>query len=211
MKYKGLIFDLDGTLVTTKYEHRKIILEKTLGNFAKRVPPHQIINKFWFEGNREKIIKEIFKIDIQDFWKAYESYDTPEFRKKFTKPYADVGFISELKKRGYKIGMVTSAPLEIAKMETEMVGRELFDSMVVAHTLNGFKPKPNPSGLETCLIDLGLKNTDVIFVGNSDEDVNAARNANIMDVLINRKEYFYRNLNPSRSIESLYDLDKILN
>ena len=209
MEYKGIIFDLDGTLVTTKYEHRKIVLEKTLSDFGKPLPI-EVIDKFWFEGNRDKIIKEIFEVNPSNFWTVYESYDTPEFRKKFTNPYDDVGFVLELKKRGYKTGVVTSAPVEIAKIETEMVGKEFFDSIVVAHTLNGFIPKPNPSGLEQCLFNLGIKNTESIFVGNSDEDVNAARNANILDILINRKEYFYKNLNPSLSIESLYDLDKFL-
>ncbi|MBU2612206.1 MAG: HAD family hydrolase [Nanoarchaeota archaeon] len=210
MKFKGLLFDIDGTLVTTRYEHRKIVLQKTLEEYGKEIPLKEIINKFWFEGNRDEIVREIFGIDKSDFWKTYAKYDTPGFRKIFTSPFYDIEVLPDLKREGYKLGIVTSAPGEIADLEVGMIGKSLFDSVVVAHVKNGFLPKPNPEGIIKCLNCLELKNNEAIFVGNSDEDIGAAKNANVFGIHLDRREYKYKNLKPGRTVYSLYSLERIL-
>ena len=213
-RYKGAIFDLDGTLVTTEYAHRRIVLEKVLGEFGKPIPSKKIINKFWFEGNRGKIITEIFGVDVNDFWESYHKYDTPELREKFTEPFFDIAVLPRIKKMGYKIGIVTSAPPEIAELEIGMIekstGKNLFDKVIVANAKNGFLPKPHPDGIIKCLYSLSLNNYEAIFAGNSDEDIGAAKKAWVTGVHLDRKEYDYGNLYPDWTIGSLYELEEIL-
>lgn len=207
---KGLLFDLDGTLIYTGFKHRETIVNKILSEFGKKLASKEEINKFWFEGNREELIKNNFGLDPMEFWKRYNFLDSAEFRKQFSFPYSDVGHILELKNQGFLTGMVTSAPKYIADLEIGMIGKESFDYVIVATTKNGFKPKPNPHGIEECLKGLEIGMRDAIFIGNSDEDVGAAKNAGVYDVLIDRGEYKYENLNPSSTIKSLYELDKVI-
>ena len=91
-----------------------------------------------------------------------------------------------------------------------MLGQDNFDAVIVAQTSNGFKPKPHPHGLEECLNLLGVQKSEAIYVGNADEDVNTAKNAQVFDVLLIRGEYEFPDANPSLKIHSLYDLREIL-
>lgn len=209
MSYDTFIFDLDGTLVNTSPEHRYTLVGKTLSDFGI-YPQKNLIDNFWFQGNRDEIVTKEFGLSLEDFWRRYGEYDTIELRKQFTTIYEDVDFIQELRKNKCKIGMVTGAPRHIAELEIDMLGRENFDSIVIAHRLNGYLPKPNPQGLEECLTKLGSKKENSIYVGNADEDVLTARNTGILDVLTDRGEHVFPDINPSFTIKSLYELRRFL-
>lgn len=208
MSYKAVVFDLDGTLISTSHEHRRLAVGWTLKDLGVEASP-KMIDKFWFEHGRDDTIRETFHIDPKLFWDIFHTYDTVEFRSQFTKPYDDLGFISELKRNGYKTGIVTTAPDYIASFEIGMIGKKLFDAVVgnLAHT----KPKPHPYGLEKCLEMLGVKSDEAIYVGNGEEDVETARNAHVLDVMIDRGEYQFPGIKPSLLIHSLYELRPILN
>ena len=209
--FKAIIFDLDGTLVYTSPEYRYRIVSKTLRDFGV-IASNKHIDGFWFEARRDEIIRKYFRLEPEVFWEKYRKYDTTELRKKFTRPYRDVEFIRELKLNGYKIGIVTGAPNHIIDLEIRMIGKENFDAVVRAHISNGINPKPYPHGLERCLNLLKVPWSGAVYVGNSDEDVLAAKNAGVFDVLVDRKEYRFnlKNLRPSMVVDSLYDLEKIL-
>jgi HAD superfamily hydrolase (TIGR01549 family) len=208
MKYEAVIFDLDGTLVHTMPEYRYKIVGQTLKDLGTTSSNH-IIDRFWFEARRNDIIKNHFGLEPELFWKTYSPYDTEELRKQFTKLYDDIDFIKELRKNGYKLGIVTGAPNHIASLEIGML-KEDFDSVIIAKTVNGIKPKPHPPGLESCLNLLGVDKSKAIYVGNADEDVTAAKNAKVFDVLLIRGEHEFPGIKPSLRIHSLYELRKLL-
>src|SRR5208283_3794602 len=197
---KAVLFDLDGSLVTTDYEHREFVVGCTLKDLGTKASP-ELIDKFWFEEERDKTIRESFHVDPELFWNIFHIYDTSEFRNQFTRPYSDVKFIRELRRKGYKTGIVTDGPNYIASFEIEMIGRELFDAVV--DNSAQVKPKPSAEGLEKCLGMLEVKNNEAIYVGNSRGDMEAARNAHVIGVLINRGEYSFPNAKPSFQIYSL--------
>ncbi len=197
-----MLFDLDGTLVHTDYRHREIVVGNTLAGFGKSAS-HEDIDKFWFEGGRDKIIKDVFGVNPSEFWDIYRNFDTVSLRKKYTRPYDDTNSIVWLRNRGYKTGIVTSAPLEMSELESKMIGKDLFDCIIVAHIDNGFQPKPSPQGIYECLEKLGVGKKDAFFVGNSDEDVYASRNAGVIDIFVDRGEHKFADLYPTIVIESL--------
>ena len=209
MKYNAVIFDLDGTLVHTTPEYRYQIVGQTLKDFGA-TSSNQNIDRFWFETRRDQIIKENFGLEPEQFWKTYRKYDTTELRKQLTKVYDDVNYVQELKMAGCKTGIVTGAPLPIAMLEIDMLGKENFDAIVVAHRLNGFMPKPHPQGLESCLELLGVNKSKAVYVGNADEDVETAKNAHVFDVLLLRGEYEFQDIKSSMKIYSLYELRNLL-
>lgn len=209
MAYKAVVFDLDGTLVHTTPEYRYKIVGQTLRDLGATSSNHNI-DRFWFEARRDAIIKEHFGLEPELFWRTYRQYDTIELRKQFTKLYDDVAFIKELRQNGYKTGIVTGAPIQIASLEIGMLGQENFDAIIIAQTLNGIKPKPHPHCLEECLNLLGVQKSEAIYVGNADEDVATARNAQVFDVLLMREEHEFPEISPSLRIHSLYKLRQLL-
>jgi beta-phosphoglucomutase-like phosphatase (HAD superfamily) len=209
MTYKAVLFDLDGTLVHTIPEHRYQTVGQALKDLGVATS-NKIIDKLWFGARRDEAIKEYFGLEPELFWTTFRRYDTIEKRREFTKPYDDIGFIGELRQRGYKTGIVTGAPRHIASLEIGMIGEKNFDAIILAQSLNGFKPKPHPEGLLECLKLLGVNNNEAIYVGNADEDIETAINAKVFDVLIERGECEFPNINPSLRIHSLYGLKPML-
>ena len=209
MKYKAVIFDLDGTLVDTNKEYRYLVVGRTVEYLNKKTT-NDDIDRFWFSGNRDEIIKERFKLEPVEFWNNFKIFDKAELRIKYTKPYDDIGFIDELRQNGFKTGIVTGAPVHIADLEIGLIGENKFDSIVIAHNHNGYKQKPHPHGLINCLDQLNINNSEAIYVGNADEDIGTAINANVLDVLILRGDYEFPHLRPSKSICSLHELRSIL-
>ena len=209
MKYEALICDLDGTLVRSLPEHRYNVVcaaLKDLGVIASKAD----IDMFWFETERDTIVIERFGVANEDFWPRYREHDKIDVRARFTKPYDDVEFLKEVRKKGIKTGIVTGAPSHILELEVNMLGKENFDSIISAHRLNGIIPKPDPQGLMGCLNDLKVSQTKAIYLGNGDEDIQTARNAGVFDILIDRGEYKFPNTNPSMIIKSLYELKDFL-
>jgi phosphoglycolate phosphatase-like HAD superfamily hydrolase len=209
MNYKAVIFDMDGTLVHTSPEYRYQIVGRVLEDLNGK-HSKEGIDRFWFESRRDEIIQEYFGLEPSLFWETYRRYDSMELREKFAKPYDDIDFIQELKKAGIKRGIVTGAPVHIASVQISMIGEEYFGGIVVAQSSNGIKPKPHPHGLEECLKILEVKNTEAMYVGNADEDVMTAQNAQVTSVLILRGEHPVVGVSPDIIINSLYDLREIL-
>ena len=208
MRFKAVIFDLDGTLVHTTPEYRYKIVRQVLNDFDMKVQ-NNFIDRFWFESRRKQIIKEHFKLEPELFWKAYAKYEDLDFRRACISAYHDIDFISELRDNGFRTGIVTGAPQFIAEMEIGLIGRHNFDSVIFQDILKN-KPKPHPDGIHECLKLLGLTERETVFVGNSDEDMLAAQNAKMLDVMIDRKEHEFPHVTPSLTISSLYELRPLL-
>ena len=210
MAYKSVLFDLDGTLVHTLPKYRYLVVPQTLSEFDV-VASKANIDRFWFgDPERDVVIKEGFGVDVELFWKTFRKYDNPQLRKDKSRVYDDVDFIGELREKGYLTGIVTGAPAHIAFPEIELLGENNFDGIILACTSNGFKPKPHPHGLHECLNLLKIKSDEAIYVGNGDEDIEAAKNAGVFDILILRGEHDFCKLEPSLKINSLYELRKFL-
>ena len=209
MKYKAVLLDLDGTLVHTSPEYRYTIVGETLTGLGIKTT-NDLIDKFWFETSRDKIIRQDFGLNPEIFWAKYRERDHTELRRKLTWPYNDIDFVKELKRIGCKTGIVTGAPPHIASLEISMIGEENFDCVVIASESRGIRPKPDAHGIEEALRFLNTQNNEAMYIGNAEEDILAARNANVLDILLIRGEYKLPEIKPSLKIHSLYDLREIL-
>jgi phosphoglycolate phosphatase-like HAD superfamily hydrolase len=206
MKFEAYIFDLDATLIYTAPEHRRILVkEMVLGRMGKTCSDEDV-GKFWFEMDRDRIIKEIFRVDPELFWTIYKEHDSVDLRKKYTKTYSDVKVLDILKKGGSKIGIFTQAPKHIADFEVSLLGDQYLDVVVSARESSGIRPKPHPHGLEECMRILGVDSDITCCVGNGREDILSAKAASVFDILIDRGEYKFQDVFPSLTIKSLYEL-----
>ena len=180
MKYKAIIFDLDGTLTDTLYDlmlstnHALRCMgwpERTLdevrrfvGNGVRRlmeqaVPAGTEEEEFeeCFEHFREHYVEH-----CQDHTGLYEGIDE---------------LLAELKSRGYKMAIVSN---KLQPGVDELYKAFFQDTIEVAI---GERPdvrrKPMPDMVNLALKELGVTTEEAIYVGDSEVDMATARNAGL--------------------------------
>lgn len=207
-KYRAIIYDLDGTLVKTEEEYLCTIIGTAMKDLGVE-PSVEKIKKFWYESDRGKFITEELKIDPKRFKELLDEYDAPEKRKKATRAYEDVpAVLNYFMKHGCRQGIFTGAPTKIAEAEVELLGKQYFKAVLSSNSDKEIPHKPDPRGLEECLRILGVSCEEALYVGNGKEDIDTARNAKVLDVLIKRGEYEFQDLKPTITIYSLDDIKR---
>lgn len=179
---KAVIFDFDGTLADTLpicfYAFKAVF--KEFDNLE--LTSEEI--KAMFGPSETGIIRENLKNDNHD--SAIELY-----YKKYTEKHEE--FVQEngamnlllkfLKEEGYKLGIVTGKArrsLLISLKSLQM--NDLFDVIITGDDVEN--PKPHPEGLIKALAQLNIKNTEAVFLGDSDADILAGKQANVHTIAV---------------------------
>lgn len=181
---KLVVFDLDGTLIDSVPDIAysiNVMLEK-FGHPQKSIAE---ITQMIGNGARNLVIRSIDQklsdkeIDVRlEFYNAhYTSSGSPK-----TKVFDGVKeMLFELKKRGYKLAILTNKPQmttdEVYKNHLQDVG---FDAVVGQHV--GMKIKPDPTMLVKIMEDLGVEKQNTYFVGDGEPDAQIAQNAGVKGI-----------------------------
>lgn len=209
-KYKLLVFDLDGTLVHTTGEYRYFVVPETLKKLGRNPDVSlDFIDKFWFDGNRDKTILKYFKCDPRLFWKTFHKNDRLEERARYTHVYDDViSVLKSLKKMDKKLAITTGAPKKLAQMEIGLLPENYFEKIISIHSTR-YKPKPDPQSLVGCLKFCKTKIIDAVYIGNSGEDIEYAKSAGVDSIYLERKEHSLNSkVKPQKIIHTLSQLLK---
>jgi HAD superfamily hydrolase (TIGR01549 family) len=185
---KGVVFDLDNTLVNTNYSYICDVVKRTLNelnmNFSE-----EFAEGFWYGSDRSAFIEANLKIDPKRFWVAFYKQDNIRERMKHTTVFDDIDFVDDLRKAGYKTGIVTSSPSRVGSKELELIGKWKFNSIVYANVEDGVKPKPHPEGLERCLKEMGCEGPKVIGIGDGPADIKMYKTVGVIPILVDRKTH----------------------
>ena len=179
-KYSTYIFDLDGTLLDT-------LTDLTIStNFAVQsvgCPAHTKEEVCSFVGNGiKKLIHRALPKDISDadFEKAFDNFKThyKTHCKDNTKPYDGImDMLRQLKAHGKKVAVVSNkadfATKELCKTEFG----ELVDISVGEK--DGVRRKPAPDSVKAVMQVLGSEPHDCVYIGDSDVDIETAKNAGL--------------------------------
>ena len=179
---KAVIFDLDGTLLDTLEDLANAC------NYALEVCGFKIHNvndyKRFVGSGRYKLIERIvpaeYKNSEEVINKVLGLFD--EYYGKhmmdMTKPYPGiVNMLEELKKNNIKLAVVSNKPHEFAESVVKKYFGETFD---IAYGQRPNHPvKPDPKTVYEVIEYLGVNKDECIYVGDSDVDVNTAKNANV--------------------------------
>ena len=179
-RFDTVLFDLDGTLLDT--------LEDILAaaNYTLRemgYPERTLAEMRRFVGNgAEMQVRRAFGAGadealIQKALVQYKAYYAAHCQEK-TRPYDGVlEMLAELKRRGYRLAVVSNKPDEAVRPLAAQYFGGLMDA-AMGETA-GRRRKPAPDMVNDALAALGADRTRAVYVGDSEVDIETARNAGL--------------------------------
>lgn len=195
MKYKGIIFDLDGTLIDS-IEDISDSMNKTLEEFD--------MERFTYEEYKEKIGKGFRNLVIN----SIEDKNNEELINKMTerfqynydknyinksKPYVGIdNLLLKLKEKNINIAIFSNKKEEY----TKKVAEKLLNNINFISILGEVKDrpiKPDPTGINIILEKMKLNKSEVIYVGDTNVDMITGKNSGLKTIGVewgfrNRKE-----------------------
>ncbi len=178
--YKCVIFDLDGTLLDTLDDLANA------GNYALSVQGFDVhpIEKYkYFVGNGiPKLIERILpeNTDQEAFKKTYETFCSyyKIHMNDCTHPYSGIlEMLKKLKECAIKLFIVTNKSDSFAKEIVKRYFGDLIDE--VYGGIEGLPKKPDPYMVNKAICHSGIKKEEILYVGDSDVDMQAAKNAGL--------------------------------
>ena len=182
---RALIFDLDGTLIDSK---RDLVLSvnATLREMRRAELPEDLVASYVGSGAPVLISRALGEAaepeELQralNFFLAH--YD--EHKLDFTKAYLGVReALEEL--RDVPMAVLTNKPVNISVRILEGLGLAQFFRAI--HGGNSFATKkPDPLGANTILEEMDIVGAQAAMVGDSEVDVQTARNAGMISAIVN--------------------------
>ena len=177
---KACLFDLDGTILDTiktiayycnraleEFGIEPIEIEKY--NYLAGKGARNLVEGMLRERNcySEKLFEKIFPFYM-------ESYDAnPTY---LTEPFDGIcSLLKELKSMGIKTAVISNKP----DFATKYLCKEKFEDGlldIVRGQVDGVKLKPDTEGALLILNEFGVKNEEVLYVGDTDTDMHTGKN-----------------------------------
>ncbi|MCK4781239.1 MAG: HAD family hydrolase [Candidatus Lokiarchaeota archaeon] len=252
MLVKGVFFDLYGTLLVPKNIKKAwknwfttfYNLMRRYGLKLSKIDFADACNGFFTRAEPEKTHDELtnyenkirqFAFDLKISLKITEiiqiGQDTINAWHKYIKIDPETLPLLEVLKNKKSIALITNFdhPPHIYSVLSKYKLAKYFDFTAISREI-GYK-KPDPKIFHITLENIGLEPDEVVFIGDSKEDVEGANNAGIKPIFIQRQsskqiltdnDYFSKNIakklntqnsriNPWKIISNLRDLYKIIN
>lgn len=178
-----VLFDFDGTLMDTN----EIIIESWQHTFrtltGKEGDVEQILESFG-EILRDTVQRFFPGCDVEKTVEIYRSYQV-SFYKKLIRMFPGMPeLVDELKRKGYKLAVVTSRLRPTTEEGLEKYGLEhTFDYVVTADDTDKHKPDPEPALI--ALRKLNSRPEEAIMVGDTMYDMGCGKNAGVSTVMVN--------------------------
>ena len=185
LKVKALVFDLDGTLIDSKMDLVNSV-NATLRELKREALPTDVVASYVGSGAPTLLRRSLggnpseddLKRALAFFLVHYEEHKLDE-----TRLYPGVKeTLEELK--SLPMSVLTNKPVKISVRILEGLGIAQYFRCVYGG--NSFDTKkPDPEGANRILSELGIAASDAAMVGDSEVDVQTARNAGMAAVCVN--------------------------
>ncbi|MCD7866982.1 MAG: HAD-IA family hydrolase [Clostridiales bacterium] len=198
MGYKLAIFDLDGTILDT-LDDLADSLNCALRCSALPERTRDEVRRFVGNGIRKLIERavppdtapDVVEKVFADFTEHYRLHCSDK-----TKPYAGIPeTLSALRKAGIRTAVVSNKADYAVQILCEQYFHGMFDIAVGEKA--GVRKKPMPDSVNTVLEQLQIRRTDAIYIGDSEVDIQTAKNADMDCLLVSwgfrGEEFLHRN------------------
>ena len=185
LKVKGLVFDLDGTLIDSKQDLVNSV-NATLREMKREALPTDVVASYVGSGAPVLIRRSLGGNPSEEELKralAFFLVHYEEHKLEHTRLYPGVAeTLAELK----------SLPMSVLTNKPEKISVRILEGLGVAQYFrsiyggNSFETKkPDPAGAKQILSEFGLHASEAAMVGDSEVDVQTARNAGMASVIVN--------------------------
>ncbi len=187
-RYPGItavVFDMDGTVMDTKVDY-VALARVTEDEVISLGVPEEIIAKDkavqttdncmkWIVENKPEALRGIDK-RIGDRATKVEMENVD-----LAKPFPGaLDVIRELHSYGYKVGILTRGGREYMETVLRITGTgDLFDATVARDDFGHAEAKPSPKSIDHIAERLGVRPSEIVFVGDSEVDGLTASNSGI--------------------------------
>ena len=179
MAIEAVLWDLDGTLVSTRRLYLEAYRRALAPYLGKLLTDEEIL------GFRSRSEIRFLKAQAKDRYDAclrdFQRYYADLHETHFGGVYDGVSdALDMLRERRLKVGIVTGKSRSSYEVGTAATDLGPFDVLVLDDDVA--EPKPSPEGLRLALDRLGVDAADTIYVGDALSDVEAAQAANVIGV-----------------------------
>jgi phosphoglycolate phosphatase len=184
MKYKAVIFDLDGTLLYTLGDIA-LVVNKVLTELNMPAHPEESYKKFVGHGLKETLKRACVGDCSEETLETGYLRVMEEYNKNpviSTKPYEGIpALLDSLVDMGIKVAILSNKEDTLVKY---IVGNLL--SSWHFTTIQGILPdvpkKPDPYVVNQILLDMDVEPADAIFIGDSGVDMKTSVNSGLMGI-----------------------------
>jgi len=180
---KGIIFDLDGTLLDTSKDIatavNKTMDKYNLNNFSNEEVIQKVGNGMMklidrcLPEYKKDLLPEAFEVFCNNYEKCYLDETTA---------YEGINeVLLELNKRNILIGVNTNKQNEFCEKLLSSRFPEVKFFKIIGNR-KGVPGKPDPYSSLEIVSDMGFKNEEVLYVGDSDTDILTAKNTNLKSI-----------------------------
>jgi phosphoglycolate phosphatase len=178
-KIDTVIFDLDGTLLDTLGDLADSV-NYALGKYDMPLKSIEQVKSYVGNGIRKLMIRSVPDGEdnplFEDAFKTFREYYNEHCNDK-TKPYDGIlELISRLKDRGYSLAIVSN---KVDSAVKSLCRRYFKDIEVAIGDREGMKIKPAPDSVFLALGELGKTKENAVYVGDSDVDLETAKNSGL--------------------------------
>ena len=181
---KGIIFDLDGTTLSTLNDIQNA-LNETLRNFGMKEQTYdevrlhvgsgakKLVERSLPENMGEEELDRIYKAYIEEYGKSFDI---------LTGPYDGIPeTLAELQNKGIKLAVNSNK----GNAPTNSLIKKHFpniDFVAVYGSRAGIPNKPDPASANEIIEMMNLEKDEVLYVGDSETDIKTAKNAGLKSV-----------------------------
>ena len=210
LNVKGILFDLDGTIVDSKEAYLEAA--KTASQTMGQKPPEKRTALEIPKRLEQNLpITDLVNGNVNDFLKVYlKTYYS--VTKEKTKPFPNVQATLEQLSQKTKLALITMRFVPKTQITTELEQFSLakyFSHIVTA--LDTHKPKPSPEALIKTVKALDINMCDCIIVGDSVVDVRAGKAAGAKTVAVLTGLYTRHELAPEHPDLIIKDVTQLPN